>query len=126
MNVKILDVGVPNKNGRTYSKEAAEDMVKQATTRIEQGTLFGELSPSVSSTIDMQRVSHQITDVRLEGGAVYATVRVLKTPMGNIVKELLDNGVQVDFRSRGFANISEDGVVSDYQLVSIDVVKDGA
>jgi hypothetical protein len=123
LTAKILGVGVPNENGHVYPPEAVQAMIEQAEKRISAGALFGELGMPLRGTIDLYNVSHQITNLRVQGDTVVADIKVLKTPQGEILKGLLED---IDFRTRGYATLSADGVVSDYQLVSIDAVSDGA
>jgi hypothetical protein len=122
MKVKLLEVGVPNANGVVYNLNSASTIIIQGKKRMSRG-LLGELCPTtVSSNIDLTKVSHKITNLSLENGAVHATIEVLKTPMGNILQNLLDAGVEPKFAVRGYGYVGANGTVHNFQLVSIDVV----
>lgn len=123
-NVEVAIADVPNKNCRTYPLSEMESIVKQCA---EKKTLFGELGmPKEYRGIDLQRVSHEITNVHLDGGVLRANIKVLETPMGKVLKEILSSGASVDYRLSGLGNLSKDGLVTDFQFISINAVNDGA
>lgn len=126
----ILNLDVPNANGRTYTTETAQAMVDQATKRMSDGhALFGELGYPTGepfSTVDLNRVSHQITEVRVEDGKLIGKMKLLDTPMGNIARTLLDEAPHVGIRPRGLANVQEDGTITDFQLITFDIVSNPA
>lgn len=125
----ILTLDQPNANGRTYTTEVAEAIIEQARDRIAVGALLGEVGyPEGSSfnSVDMNRVSHQVTDLRIENGQLIGVIKLLKTPMGEIAEKLIYEAPHVGFRPRGHATIDKNGVVSDYQLVTIDLVANPA
>jgi hypothetical protein len=125
-DVVILELDVPNANGRTYTAEVGQSIVNQFTYR---GDMLGEISMTgmdVGDTVDLVRVSHQVTDLRIENGKVLGKIKILQTPMGNIAKELINGGAQHGFRPRGMGTVGADGVVSDFSIISIDMVKDPA
>lgn len=122
MKVKLLEVSVPNANGIVYNLNAACTIITQGKKRMSQG-LLGELCPTtVSSNVDLSKVSHKITNLSLENGAVHATIEVLKTPMGDILQNILDAGAEPKFAVRGYEHVDATGTVHNFQLVSIDVV----
>ncbi len=127
LTAKIMEFDVPNQNGRMYPRAVGESIVKQATEKIEQhGDVFGEAGIPMGDMVDLSRVSHTVKNMRIENGALFGDIKVVGTPMGNIVKELLKSGIQVDFRSRGTGKIAEDGTISEYEFISVDAVLTGA
>lgn len=125
----VLDVTVqladtPNHNGRTYPKEVLERLV-----RIHPGTLHGELNPrqqrqgsrrpAALSNIDVDNVSHEISNLRMEGHRLKADVRILPTPSGRDLMKVFDEG---RIAMRGFIEQDDNGIVRNLHLVSIDVV----
>lgn len=130
MKATIIDVDTPTRHGFTYSASSCADIASVINDRASNGrTLFGELgSPSGADgfSIDLNRVSHAITDARIEDGKVICTMKILDTPMGKIARELLDAEVALNFRPRGHADSIKDGVISGFTLITVDVVADGA
>lgn len=124
--VEVAVADTPNKNGRVYPRAELEKMIEQANKRAESGQLLGELGMGEGGNIEMSRVSHTISNLRWQGDTVVADITILKTPMGKIIEDLAKQGTNLDYRTRGFADVSEDGVISNFQLVSIDAVTDGA
>lgn len=123
MKIKVFDIGEPTLTGYVYDIKAAASMVLQGKKRMKTQSIFGELCPNSSRlTIDLAKVSHEITDLSIENGSVYAKVRVLDTPSGEILKHLETAGVQPVYAVRGSGNIDANGVVSNFQFISIDVV----
>lgn len=122
---EILKIGTPNKNGHVYPEEAVDAMIEQFNKRAETGQVLGELGMGQGGTIHLENVSHIVSNLRKQGDTVVATIKVLKTPSGQILESLLGKA-PMDFRTRGFADIDAHGVISNYQLVSIDAVSDGA
>lgn len=125
-NVTILELDTPNANGRTYTAEVGQSIVDQLTKR---ESVFGELSMTgtdVDMSVDLQRVSHMITDIRVQDGKLIGTAKILGTPMGNIARQLIEGGINHGFRPRGTGKIGEDGVITEYNIVSIDMVQNPA
>jgi hypothetical protein len=123
---EVLQIGVPNRNGRTYPVEAAQAMIEQANKRIAEGTLLGELGEVEGTSVSLDNVSHIVRGLRLEGDTVVATLELMKTPKGEILSALLAAETGPVFRTRGTGLVDEHGVISQYQLISIDAVMDGA
>lgn len=124
----ILVADQPNRNGRTYSRAAVQQMVDKA--RMLEGFMLGEIYPDYTATdfgVKVANASHILENLELQAdGSLKGTVRVLNTPSGEVLRSLLEAGAQVDLRPRGVGNVDEHGNVTDYELISIDVVNDGA
>jgi hypothetical protein len=124
MRAKILELNVPNKNGRIYTTEAVQAAIEQTKGR----DIFGSIGypDDFNGTVNLERVSHRAVNIRIEDGDVFADIKIMNTPNGKILKQLEGADVPLHFRPAGFANIAADGTVSDYQIISIDVVHDPA
>lgn len=114
--VKLLEVNVPSKKGYLFSREVTEQI---AQTEQALGTFYDP--SSVELTIDLSKVSHIAKNLRLENDVLLADIEPLGTPMGNILKELLTANTKLEFYPRGTGLLAEDGAISDYKLISIDV-----
>jgi len=88
----------------------------------------GELNHPEGPTINLDKVSHKITELRWEGNNVVGKAQILNTPMGQIVKGLMDGGVQLGVSSRGMGSLAQRGGVNyvgkDFQLATVDIVQD--
>lgn len=118
--VKILTLGSPNANGRIYTHKVAETIVKENLD-----ALLGEFAP-VGTSVNLQNVSHTISNLAIEGDGLYGDVHIMSTQAGRLLKELLTAEDNIGFRPRGTGFVSDDGVVSEYKLVAIDAVRDPA
>ena len=126
----FLQGEIKNRNGRMYplatlQREAASYNQKY----IEKGRALGELGHPDGPTINLDRVSHLITSLKQEGTNYVGKARLLDTPMGNIAKNLIDEGVKLGVSSRGLGTIRErDGVkvvMDDFMLATAaDIVAD--
>ena len=118
-----------NRNKRIYPKEVlAEAVKKYAMEQVSKGRAVGELDHPQGPTINLDKVSHKITKLKFEGNNVVGRALILDTPMGQIVKGLMDGGVKLGVSSRGMGTVEErDGktyVKDDYILSTVDIVQD--
>lgn len=131
--VRILILDQPNKNNRTYTTECVQQCIDT------HPVVYGELgmspfnvnelidsSSSVDLSVNTARISHVVTNMKIKDGYWVGDVRILNTPMGRMLNQLISVEFHIDFRPRGTGNINEDGVISNYSIISIDVVSDGA
>lgn len=121
----VLKAGVVNSNGRIYSQDCILDINRQIQEKIKDGKeLFGQFN-SVEWThgITLREVSHRIVDSNVEGDILGVKLKVLPTPKGKILMDLLkiDKNCMV-FRPRGIGDVSAAGKVQNYQLISIDAI----
>lgn len=123
---KIFDLDVPNANGRVYSTEVITKAVDAYNEKIRNGTALGQLGMPVGLSVSFAEVSHTVEEIRIEDGKAFAKVRILSTPPGNVVKELIRAGARTDQRTAGSGHVDEHGVVTDFQITSVNVVGDGA
>jgi len=118
-----------NRNKRIYPKEVlAEAVKKYVTEQVKTGRAVGELNHPEGPTINLDKVSHKITELKFEGNNVVGKALILDTPMGKIVKGLIDGGVKLGVSSRGMGTVEEkDGktyVKDDFMLSTVDIVQD--
>lgn len=120
---------VKNRNGRIYPSATLEkEMARYQKEFIEPKRALGELGHPDGPTINGDRVSHLITAMRKEGSDFYGKAKILSTPMGEIVKSLLDEGVKIGVSTRGLGSVREkNGVMevqNDFHLATVDIVTD--
>ena len=97
-----------NQNKRIYPKEVLmREVKKYIDGPIKERRATGELDHPESSVINLQNVSHHITEIKIKGNDVYGTFEILSTPAGNILKELFRNGITVGVSSRGMGSVEE-------------------
>jgi Prohead core protein serine protease len=119
-----------NRNGRVYSKSILEREVKRYNEEyISKNRAFGELGHPDSPSINLDRVSHLIVNMRQEGASFIGKAKILETPMGKIAKSLLDGGAMLGVSSRGMGSLKEvngmNMVQDDYYLATAaDIVAD--
>ena len=117
---------VKNGNGRYYSRELWERELNKYTQLINERRAIGELDHPDASVINLKNVSHVITDYWWDGDKVMGTIEILTTPSGNILSELIKNGILVGVSSRGMGTIEQRGgmmeVQDDFSLLCFDMV----
>lgn len=118
-----------NRNGRIYPRPIMEKAVdKYVTEQVSQKRAVGELNHPEGPTVNLDKVSHLITDLRWEGNDVVGKAQILDTPMGQIVKGLLEGGVQLGVSTRGMGSLESKGganyVRDDFILNTVDIVQD--
>lgn len=118
-----------NRNGRIYPQSIMENAVsKYVTDQVSKSRAVGELNHPDGPTVNLDKVSHLITDLKMEGKNVMGKARILDTPMGNIVKGLLEGGVQLGVSTRGMGSLEQRNgtmyVKDDFMLNTIDIVQD--
>ena len=126
----FLQAEVTNRNGRCYPFQILEREVKKYTDKyITCGRALGELGHPDGPTVNLDRVSHMITSLKSEGNNFIGKAKILDTPMGNIAKSLLDEGVKLGVSSRGVGSLIERNGVKyvgdDFMLsTAADIVSD--
>ena len=117
---------VKNGNGRYYSKELWNREMDKYKELVEQIRSMGELDHPESTIINLKNVSHLITDYYWDGDNVMGKIEILPTPSGNIVKELIKNGITIGVSSRGMGSLEDKGgvmeVQDDFELLCWDFV----
>lgn len=122
---------IKNRNGRMYPKEMLQKEIQRYVTEyVDKKRAFGELGHPDGPTINLDRVSHMITGLKVEGEDFIGKAKILSTPNGNIVKALIDEGARLGVSSRGMGSIRTEGhdiqVVQDdfYLATAADIVAD--
>jgi len=117
-----------NGNGRVYPHNVMTREVKNYQKLIKENRALGELDHPDTSVINLKNVSHSVTDMWMEGKNVMGKIKVLDTPSGKILQELINGGVTVGVSSRGMGSVSESNgqtiVEDDFQLICFDMVSE--
>jgi len=116
--------GVKNANERVYPVTEIESAVKTLNEQISGGySVLGEVDHPDDLKINLDRVSHMITEMWMDGPNGHGKMKILPTPMGQLVKTMLESGVKLGVSSRGSGNVNEgDGKVSDFEIITVDIV----
>lgn len=117
--------GVRNANQRVYPVNEIGRAVNSLNDQVAGGySVLGEVDHPDGLNINLDRVSHMITEMWMDGPNGYGKLKILPTPMGNLVRTMLECGVKLGVSSRGSGNVSEDGSgnVSDFEIITVDVV----
>jgi hypothetical protein len=122
---------IKNRNGRMYPRDLLEKEIQRyAQEYVEKKRAFGELGHPDGPTINLDRVSHLISELRMDGNDIIGKAKILSTPNGNIVKALIDEGARLGVSSRGMGSIRTEGhdiqIVQDdfYLATAADIVAD--
>ncbi len=116
--------GVKNANERVYPVDEIETAVKSLNEQVKGGySVLGEVDHPDDLKINLDRVSHMITEMWMDGPNGHGKLKILPTPMGQLVKTMLESGVKLGVSSRGSGNVSEgSGQVSDFEIITVDIV----
>ena len=119
-----IEGGVRNANERVYPVNEIAKAVDTINEQIKTGhSVLGEVDHPDDLKINLDRVSHMIEKMWMDGPAGMGTLKILPTPMGELVKTMLTNGVKLGVSSRGSGNVNDaNGHVSDFEIVTVDVV----
>jgi hypothetical protein len=125
----FMQSGVKNRNGRIYPQGTLlKECKRYITEYVNKGRALGELNHPSGPTVNLDRVSHIVKELNEDGNTVYGKAKVLDTPMGRIVKNLIEEGAQLGVSSRGMGSLkSKNGyqeVQEDFMLAAIDIVAD--
>ena len=126
----FMQADIKNRNGRIYPMEVLDEEVKNYNKKfVEQNRAFGELGHPEGPTVNLERVSHMITSLKPDGKNFIGEAKIMDTPMGKIVKNLMDEGAKLGVSSRGMGSLKQKGganVVSDdfYLATAADIVAD--
>ena len=126
----FMQADIKNRNGRVYPMEVLDEEVRKYNKNfIKQNRAFGELGHPDGPTVNLERVSHMITSLKPDGKNFIGEAKIMDTPMGKIVKNLMDEGAKLGVSSRGMGSLKQRGganVVSDdfYLATAADIVAD--
>lgn len=117
-----------NQNGRIYPRRVLEREMENYQKFINERRALGELDHPTASVINLQNVSHLVTEARWDGDAVIGSIELLDTPMGKIAQSLVESGVKLGISSRGVGTTSQQGdydlVEDDFMLLCYDLVSE--
>lgn len=120
----FIQGGVKNANQRVYPVNEIEKAVETLNEQINDGnSVLGEVDHPDDLKINLDRVSHMITRMWMDGPNGFGKLKILPTPMGQLVTTMLESGVKLGVSSRGSGNVSDvDGRVSDFEIITVDIV----
>jgi hypothetical protein len=119
----FIQGGVKNFNERVYPISEIAKAVNSITKQLREGnSICGELDHPEELTINLERVSHAITDMWMDGNNGVGKLRIVSTPCGNIARALIEDGIKLGVSSRGVGNVDEKGEVSGFELITCDLV----
>ena len=125
---KFMGYDEPNKNGRMYPLRIMEKEVNRYQDLIKEKRSLGELGHPPNPTINLNQVSHLITELKMSGPDVIGKAKILGTPMGKIAENLIQEGVGLGVSSRGLGSLKErngvNEVQDDFMLATVDIVSD--
>lgn len=125
----FMQANTKNRNGRVYPQQIlANECKRYIKEYVEKGRALGELNHPTGPTVNLDRVSHIIKELHEDGNNVYGKAKIMNTPMGNIVKNLIDEGARLGVSTRGMGSLkSRNGyqeVQEDFMLAAVDIVAD--
>jgi hypothetical protein len=120
----FIQGGVRNANERVYPVSEIESAVGTLNEQITEGySVLGEVDHPDDLKINLDRVSHMITQMWMDGANGFGKLKILPTPMGELVSTMLQSGVKLGVSSRGSGNVNDaNGHVSDFEIVTVDIV----
>ena len=120
----FIQGGVKNANERVYPVNEIETAVDTLNNQISEGySVLGEVDHPDDLKINLDRVSHMITNMWMDGANGLGKLKILPTPMGQLVRTMLESGVKLGVSSRGSGNVNDmDGRVSDFEIITVDIV----
>ncbi len=125
----FMQAEAKNRNGRIYPRGVMESAVnKYNVEQVQKGRAVGELNHPEGPTVNLDKVSHKIENLDWQGNDVVGKATILETPMGQIVKGLLDGGVKLGVSTRGMGSLhrGQDAMIvkDDFLLNAVDIVQD--
>jgi hypothetical protein len=119
----MMQSEVKNGNGRIYRSDELRNVVEDCQRKIKAGQfIMGELNHPDNLSIDLNNVSHAITEMYMDGNNAVGRMKLLNTPKGNIARAIMEGGVRLGVSSRGTGNVNESGEVSGFSFVTVDIV----
>lgn len=119
----FIQGGVKNLNERVYPIHEITKAVESVNTILQRGeSVLGEADHPEELNINLDRVSHMVTKMWLDGPCGMGKLQIVETPMGQIIRTLLEAGVKLGVSSRGSGNVGDNGMVSEFEIVTVDIV----
>jgi len=125
----FMQASVKNRNGRVYPQGILINECKRYIREyVDKGRALGELNHPTGPTVNLDRVSHIIKELHEDGNTIFGKAKIMDTPMGKIVKNLIEEGAQLGVSTRGMGSLkSKNGyqeVQEDFMLAAVDIVAD--
>ena len=119
----FIQGAVKNHNERVYPVREIAKAVDRVNEMLSSGeSVLGECDHPEELTINLDRVSHMITQMWMDGPAGMGKLKILETPMGNIIRTLIEAEVKLGVSSRGVGNVDDNGEVSGFEIITVDIV----
>lgn len=119
----LMQAATKNRNGRNYPLQEIKNAVTSLAEQIKNGNYcLGELEHPDGLSVSLKNASHAITEIAMDGNNAVGKLKLLKTPMGNIARAIVESGVRIGISSRGAGSVNEAGIVSGYSVVTCDLV----
>jgi hypothetical protein len=123
MNGICIQGDIRNQNQRVYSSQEIGRAVKTLNQQIEGGySVLGEVDHPQDLKINLDRVSHMITKMWMDGPNGYGKLKILPTPMGQLIQSMLESGVKLGVSSRGSGEVDGSGNVQGFEIITVDIV----
>jgi hypothetical protein len=123
LNGICIQGDIRNANQRVYSSQEIGKAVKTLNEQIAGGySVLGEVDHPTDLRINLDRVSHMITKMWMDGPNGYGKLKILPTPMGQLIQTMLESGVKLGVSSRGSGEVDGDGKVQGFEIITVDVV----
>lgn len=123
LNGICIQGDIRNANQRVYSSQEIGRAVKTLNEQISGGySVLGEVDHPEDLKINLDRVSHMITKMWMDGPNGYGKLKILPTPMGQLVQTMLESGVKLGVSSRGSGEVDSNGNVQGFEIITVDVV----
>lgn len=126
--VKVCDADIPNKNHRIYPKEVLEEQVRRFNQKAEP--MVGCTGTPASNIVELNKISHQVTKLYMEGSSLMAEIEILQTPAGKDLEALVSAGINIGFRMSGTGDckkIKKGGyIIGNYTMTQIFATNDPA
>ena len=123
LNGICIQGDIKNQNQRVYPSSEIARAVKTVNDQIAGGySVLGEVDHPEDLRINLDRVSHMITKMWMDGPNGYGKLKLLPTPMGQLIQTMLESGVKLGVSSRGSGDVDGDGKVKGFEIITVDVV----
>ena len=123
LNGICIQGDIRNANQRIYSSQEIGKAVKTLNEQISGGySVLGEVDHPADLKINLDRVSHMITKMWMDGPNGYGKLKILPTPMGQLIQTMLESGVKLGVSSRGSGEVDGDGNVQGFEIITVDIV----
>ncbi len=123
LNGICIQGDIRNANQRVYSSEEIGRAVKTLNEQIAGGySVLGEVDHPQDLKINLDRVSHMITKMWMDGPNGYGKLKILPTPMGQLIQTMLESGVKLGVSSRGSGEVDSGGKVQGFEIITVDIV----